>query len=56
MIPFTQIRDVNVVPNAGAVGSGVVITKDGELRALANDDLLNEGEEVIGEGEGLISE
>lgn len=47
---------MDVVSDAGAVGSGVVVAENCELLSLADDDFLDEGEQVVGVFEGLISQ
>ena len=47
---------MDIVSHAGSIRSGVVIAKYGELWSFADDDLLHEGEEVVGVGERLIAE
>lgn len=42
-----QVNDVDVVANAGAIRSGVVITKDGERRTFLGHGLCEVGNEVI---------
>ena len=47
---------MDIVSDAGAVGSGVVVAKNSEFFSLADDDFLDEGEQVVGVFEGLISQ
>jgi hypothetical protein len=47
---------VDVVADAGAVGGVVAVAEDGEFLAFADDDLLHEGEEVVGVLEGLVAQ
>jgi hypothetical protein len=47
---------VDIVSDACAIGGGVVVTENGQFFSLANDDFLDEGEQVVGVFEGLISQ
>ena len=47
---------MNIISNAGAVGSGVIVTKYSQHLSFFDDNFLDEGEEVVWILEGLIPE
>lgn len=47
---------MDVVPDAGSVFCRVILAEDAEFLSLLDDDLLHEGEQVIGVLVGLVSE
>ena len=46
---------MDVVSDASAVGRGIVIAKNVEMRSLTDNDLLNIGEQIVGMDKRLIS-
>ena len=50
-----QVGDVDVIADAGAVAGGPVATKHLERFAPAHGHLTHEGEEVVGDAEGVFT-
>ena len=51
-----QVHDMDVVADAGAVGSGVVIAEDMDLFQLAHSHLGDVGHEVVGDAVGVLAD
>jgi hypothetical protein len=47
---------VDVVADGGAVFGGVVVAEDSEVRTTAHGHLCQEGEQVVGDAEGVFAE
>ena len=50
-----QVYNVDVVAHAGAVGRGIVIAKDMDLFQLADCDLGNVRDQVVGDAVGVLA-
>ena len=51
-----QVHDMDVVADAGTVGSGVVIAEDMDLFQLAHSHLGDVGHEVVGDAVGVLAD
>ena len=51
-----QIHHMDVIPDAGAIGGGVVSTKDVELFQLAHGYLGDIGHQVVGDAVGVLAD
>ena len=47
---------MDVVADGGAVFGGVVVAEDSEVRATAHGHLCQEGEQVVGDAEGVFAQ
>ena len=50
-----QIYHMNIVPYAGAVRGGVVVTKHAQLLQLTHSHLGNVGHQVVGNAVGILA-
>ena len=51
-----QVRHMDVVPNAGAVGGVIVITEDVQMIPPTHGYLRNEGHQVVGDAPGILAD
>ena len=56
LVAFCQIHHVDVITHACAVMGGPVAAKHLQLFAAADGDLGNEGKEVVGDAQGVLSD
>ena len=54
-VSFGEVDDIDVVANTGAVGGVVVVTEDAEFLADADGSLREEGDEVLGNAVGHLT-
>ena len=55
-VALGQVHDMDVVPDAGAVGGGIVVAEDHQLLADAAGGLGDEGHEVVGNAVGRLAD
>ncbi len=55
-MPLSEVRDVNVVPDAGSVRGGIVVSENAKFLALAGNHFLDKGEQVVGVDIRLVTD
>ena len=50
-----QVNHMDIIPDAGAIRSGIIITENGELFQLTNGYLGDIGNKVVGDAGGILA-
>ena len=54
-VALGQVHHMDVVPDAGAVGGGIVVAEDAQLLPAANGHLGDVGHQVVGDASGILT-
>ena len=55
-VALGQVHHVDIIPHAGAVGSGIVVAEDVDLLPLAHHGLGDVGHQVVGDAVGVLTD